>query len=111
MTERSRPCLGIPRRRLRRDGLVREALRRLQLLRKELHLRYTDRVRVTLYASAEWLGALEPAQDVIRREVLAQHLELRPGSAPTELHAHRFDVDDQTMEVMMAPVAAPATST
>jgi isoleucyl-tRNA synthetase len=61
---------------LRREGLVREALRRFQLRRKELGLAFTDRVVVDVVADPELREALEAAAGRIADELLADRFDL-----------------------------------
>ena len=67
---------------LLREGLVREALRRLQMRRKEMALEFTDRVIGEVVADGELRVALEPSLDRVAREILADRLEWaeRPGT-------------------------------
>ena len=94
---------------LRQEGMVREILRRLQLLRKELDLDYLDPVEITLYASGEWLTAVMVGESTIRKEVLAERLAIEPGPAPPNVTVRRFELDGQVLEVAMAPLTAPAS--
>jgi isoleucyl-tRNA synthetase len=57
---------------LRREGLVRETLRRLQSTRKELGLAFADRIELEIAADGELRDAIEAAQWRIAREVLAE---------------------------------------
>ena len=56
---------------LRREGLARELVNRLQNLRKSSGLEITDHIRVTLAPAEEMEGVLETYGDYIRRQVLA----------------------------------------
>ena len=56
---------------LRREGLARELVNRLQNLRKSSGLEITDRIRVTLASAKEMDGVLGDYGDYIRRQVLA----------------------------------------
>jgi isoleucyl-tRNA synthetase len=61
---------------LAREGLVREALRRLQSLRKEAGLDPLDRIRLSVFAEGELKGALEAARPRVAEELLADSFEL-----------------------------------
>ena len=61
---------------LQREGLVREALRRLQLRRKELGLAYTDRVEIDLTADGELRAAIAGELPRVGEELLADRLDL-----------------------------------
>ena len=56
---------------LRREGLARELVNRLQNLRKSSGLEITDHIRVTLASAKEMDGVLGDYGDYIRRQVLA----------------------------------------
>jgi isoleucyl-tRNA synthetase len=69
---------------LYREGLFREAMRRLQQARKDAHLAFTDRIRLSLWASGDLAAALRQHVDRLRRELLVEGpLEIHDGSAPT----------------------------
>jgi isoleucyl-tRNA synthetase len=78
---------------LLREGLVREAMRRLQSLRKELHLAYIDRVTVSLRADGELFEALQAAIAQVADELLADDVELLRGAPddPTSYTAWQID--------------------
>jgi isoleucyl-tRNA synthetase len=63
---------------LRARGLVRDAIRQIQDLRKEAGLEVTDRIRLTLAGP----GQLEPFFDQLAREVLAVEVRLGTGVGP-----------------------------
>ncbi len=69
---------------LLREGYVREALRRLQLRRKELKLEFTDRVAVEVASEGELLAAIEGERERIARDLLADRLEVVPLPSPSE---------------------------
>jgi isoleucyl-tRNA synthetase len=71
------------------EGLYREVLNRLQALRKELDLEFTDRIRLTLAASETLLDAMRPRIDEFSQEALAVDVAL--GAAPIA-GAHRSEV-------------------
>ena len=64
---------------LRAEGLAREAVKRVQNLRKEAGFEVTDRIEITYHGSGEIAEAVARHADWIRNETLA--LELQP-SAP-----------------------------
>ena len=68
---------------LYREGLFREAMRRLQQARKEARLAFTDRIRLALWASGDMGEALRKHSDRLRRELLVEGpLEIQDGPAP-----------------------------
>ena len=81
---------------LYREGLFREAMRRLQQARKEAHLAFTDRIHLTLWATGDLAAVLRAHADRLRRELLVEGpLEVLEGSSPAE--ALRWDLDDGTL--------------
>lgn len=66
---------------LRREGLARELVNRLQNLRKSSGLEITDHIRVTLAPAEEMEGVLETYGDYIRRQVLADTITTTERSA------------------------------
>ena len=76
------PVAALPRRPtpdLLEEGLAREVARRLQQSRKELGLRYTETVAVTVWATGPLREALERRHDALARELLAEPFELADG--------------------------------
>ncbi len=68
---------------LRAEGLAREALRRLQTLRKESGLAFTDRIRLGLHTDAGPLRrALEAHAGHLAGELLAVAFDVAAGPAP-----------------------------
>jgi isoleucyl-tRNA synthetase len=65
------------------EGLYREVLNRVQLLRKELELEYTGRIRLWLDGDAELLAAVRPRVEELARETLATEVfvGMRPAQA------------------------------
>lgn len=78
---------------LRREGLARELVNRLQNLRKSSGLEITDHIRVTLAPAEEMEGVLETYGDYIRRQVLADAITSTERSADmTELEFDDFQL-------------------
>lgn len=78
---------------LRREGLARELVNRLQNLRKSSGLEITDHIRVTLAPAEEMEGVLETYGDYIRRQVLADAITTTERSAGmTELEFDDFQL-------------------
>ncbi|MCI4364933.1 MAG: isoleucine--tRNA ligase [Thermoplasmata archaeon] len=78
---------------LRAEGLYREVARRLQQTRKELGLRPTDHVELTLAARGELFQALAPRQDALARDLLADRLVLEEGMLADAADVRRWDLD------------------
>ena len=81
---------------LRDLGLLRELLFRLQTLRKEMGLEYTERVRVWIDGSARIRGLVERHLDAIASEVLAQNVCI--GRAPSNSEAAGVEVRETDVE-------------
>ncbi|MCI4330309.1 MAG: isoleucine--tRNA ligase [Thermoplasmata archaeon] len=88
---------------LRREGLRRETMRRLQQLRKELRLGYTDRVELTIFAEGELWAALEEGKDQLATELLADAAQLRDSGAPEDPEVHRWEIDGVPLAAIMRP--------
>jgi isoleucyl-tRNA synthetase len=102
---------GLPRLALKRrltpeliaEGYVREVLRRLQNVRKDLKLRYADRVRLSVYATGDLYRALHAARDRLRTDLQAEVLDLVDGPAP-EIAAYRhWELDGASFSARMDP--------
>jgi isoleucyl-tRNA synthetase len=83
----------VPTAELRSEGLFREVARRLQQTRKELGLRPTDRVDLTVSATGELFTALESRRDTLSRELLADHLHLSEGGLAPADDVRQWDLD------------------
>jgi hypothetical protein len=81
---------------LQEEGLAREVGRRLQQTRKELGLRYTDRVAVTVGATGALRTALERRRDALAHDLLADPLEVVDGPLAAESDVRTWDVDGVT---------------
>ncbi|MCI4336651.1 MAG: isoleucine--tRNA ligase [Thermoplasmata archaeon] len=77
---------------LRREGLVRETLRRLQSTRKELGLAFTDRIDLVVAAEGELRDAIEVAQWRIAREVLAEKIVFHSLPGPDETEWRTWEI-------------------
>jgi isoleucyl-tRNA synthetase len=85
------------------EGYVREVLRRLQNRRKELKLRYADRVRLHLYASGDLYRALHAAKDRLRKDLQAEVFDLIDGPAPEIAAYQHWELDGSTFAARMEP--------
>jgi isoleucyl-tRNA synthetase len=86
---------------LRREGLAREVVSRLQGARKEMKLAYEARIEVAYEAEGELGAAVEEHRDRIAGEVLA--MKLAPG-APSGT-VHDFDIDGMRLRAGIRTVA------
>ena len=90
---------------LYREGLFREAMRRLQQARKDARLAFTDRIRLKLWTSGDLGAALREHVDRLQRELLVEgSLEIREGPAPAD--ALRWELEDGTLAATMERAAA-----
>jgi len=88
------------------EGLFREVLNRVQTLRKELDLEYTDRIRLWLDGAARLRPVLEPRQDRLAAEALATEVTL--GPPPAEGAALReLEVDGAALRIGLARLGGP----
>lgn len=76
---------------LLREGLARELISRLQGLRKELDLEYTERIGLTLEGDADVAAMLEAHGELVARETLADRLVAGRPEAGAE--TREFDLD------------------
>jgi isoleucyl-tRNA synthetase len=96
---------------LAREGLVREALRRLQRARKEMRLEFTDRIRLSLRASPELFEALKENRERLARELLADEMQIeRGGAAASDDGRLRWTWDEESLEASIERAAAPPAS-
>ena len=61
---------------LRREGMARELINRIQNLRKETGLEITDRISVVIEPHAEAAAAVESFGELIKTQVLANDIAL-----------------------------------
>ena len=76
---------------LRREGLAREVVNRIQGARKALDLAYDARIEITYAAEGELAEAIETHADYIKGETLTT--ELRAGEPDGEPHARQTEVE------------------
>jgi isoleucyl-tRNA synthetase len=74
---------------LKREGLAREVVSRLQTLRKESGLEVTDRIAVQMSDVLEWHEALTENKDYICNETLSNSLEI----TSTITDGHSIEID------------------
>lgn len=86
---------------LKKEGLARELVNRIQNLRKSSGFEITDKVNITLASSAEMDGAVEVYQEYIKSQVLANNLVItaEPISDATSL-----DFEDFTLAVKVEKI-------
>ena len=86
---------------LKKEGLARELVNRIQNLRKSSGFEITDKVNITLASSAEMDGAVEAYQEYIKSQLLANNLVItaEPISDATSL-----DFEDFTLAVKVEKI-------
>ena len=86
---------------LKKEGLARELVNRIQNLRKSSGFEITDKVNIPLASSAEMDGAVEAYQEYIKSQVLANNLVVtaEPISDTTSL-----DFEDFTLAVKVEKI-------
>ena len=78
-----------------REGLAREILRRIQAMRKEMNLEYTDRIIVGIEGDEEVKKAIEERRDRISSEALADDIRFEPiegYSKDREIAGHKVRI-------------------
>ncbi|MGD0676791.1 MAG: isoleucine--tRNA ligase [Polyangiaceae bacterium] len=88
---------------LRDLGLVRELLNRIQVMRKELGLEYTDRIDLAIVGSERLTMLVERHMDALAKEVLA--LSISTASLAASAPSRRVDVDGEVFHLEMALAA------
>jgi isoleucyl-tRNA synthetase len=77
------------------EGLAREAVKRIQNLRKSAEFDVTDRIAITYHGSENITQAVARYADWIRNETLA--LELHEAKQPAGEAVDTFDIGDETL--------------
>ena len=81
---------------LAEEGLVREVARRLQQTRKEMGLRYTEKVSISISAPGTLFRALEARRGALASDLLAEPLELTEAALPAGPDVREWDLDGVT---------------
>lgn len=81
---------------LRREGMARELINRIQNLRKDTGLEITDRIVVTLQPSKYTDGAVESYGDMIKSQVLADEIQIGDNDG------QEVDFDDFKLRIKIA---------
>jgi isoleucyl-tRNA synthetase len=76
------------------EGLYREVLNRVQTLRKELELEYTQRIRLAIQGSERLQRIIQAREEHLRGETLCVELQL-DGAAPAGAEKREVDVDGE----------------
>jgi isoleucyl-tRNA synthetase len=89
---------------LRAEGLAREAVKRIQNLRKDADFKVTDRIEIAYDGSAQIADAVAEYGDWIRNETLA--LELQRSESPEGEAVETFEIDDERLTIGVRRVGA-----
>ncbi len=87
---------------LRREGLAREFVRRVQNLRKEAGLEVADRIRLTYQATPDLAEAVEAFREYIMGEVLAVEMQAAEPPADAARVEATFDGEKVTLGIVKA---------
>jgi hypothetical protein len=99
-----RPVAALPRHpspELLEEGLVREVARRLQQTRKELGLRYTEQVSVTVSTTGALHRALTNRRTLLAKDLLADPFEVVEEPLPEGLEVRSWDLDGVAFSARM----------
>ncbi|MGB7125080.1 MAG: isoleucine--tRNA ligase [Thermoplasmata archaeon] len=103
--DNGRPVGALPRRpspELLEEGLVREVARRLQQTRKDLGLRYTERIAVTVSAHDPLRRALTERRTTLANDLLADSLEIVEEPLADGPDVRRWDLDGVVFSARVA---------
>jgi isoleucyl-tRNA synthetase len=90
---------------LRREGLAREVVRRIQGARKEAGYNIEDRIEVRYRAAGELADAIADWSDHISQETLAVSLQPVDGGGADDFHRAVLKVEGQELEVALRRVS------
>lgn len=83
---------------LKREGLSRELVNRIQNLRKELGFEVTDRIRVTLEENTLIAEALEANKDYVKNEILADEINITKNLT----EGNKIAIEDVELQILVA---------
>ncbi|MHB8169194.1 MAG: isoleucine--tRNA ligase [Thermoleophilia bacterium] len=87
---------------LRREGLARELVHKVQGLRKDSGFRIEDTIAVSIAGAGELAQAVREHADFFRTETLCRELSFAGGAAAPGAPVHEIAVDGETLEVSIA---------
>ena len=88
---------------LRREGLAREVVNRIQRARKQMDLPYEARIRVRYETEGALGEAIREHAEWIRSETLATALDPRDGASDPPGVRHETTVDDRPLQIWLEP--------
>jgi isoleucyl-tRNA synthetase len=89
---------------LRDRGFLRELQNRIQTIRKEMALQYTDRIRLWIQGSEHAERVVEEYKEALAAEVLA--VEVWTAAAPSSVPARAVDLEGETVHLGLARVSS-----
>ncbi|HSG46223.1 MAG TPA: DUF5915 domain-containing protein, partial [Longimicrobiales bacterium] len=89
---------------LRREGLARELVNRIQRLRKDTGLEITDRVELFIGGPDDVQGAARAFQDFIAGETLSVSVSVGDGDGGDFPHTRDVDLDGVPARLALRPV-------
>ncbi len=89
---------------IQREAYVREVVRRIQQMRKEVDLEVDDYIVTTIRAGHDLAEALEAHRDALARETRSRVLSLTDGSVEAEYVVEWNDVDGQSVTIGISPL-------
>ena len=81
---------------LKQEGYVRDIIRRVQTMRKELDLEYTQKILLTLETDEFGKSAVENHIDFLKEETLSKELTL---AKPIEGHVKEWEFDNYKVSI------------
>jgi isoleucyl-tRNA synthetase len=87
---------------LRELGFVRELQNRIQGLRKDMGLEYTDRIRVWIHGSERVRAIVEKHRAALAGEVLAESISFEPHAAAEGEVEREVEVEGETLRLIVA---------
>jgi len=81
---------------LRREGIAREVVRRIQTMRKDMDLDYDRRIHLSLFGDDEIVKGIESFRDYIMQETLADSLTIESG-----IDGKEWDLEYGTLKVSL----------
>ncbi|MHA2357450.1 MAG: isoleucine--tRNA ligase [Candidatus Heimdallarchaeaceae archaeon] len=86
---------------LKLEGFVRDIVRRIQTMRKELDLEYTQKIKLSIKTDEFGKTAIEKFEDFIKEETLSVSLDI---GEPNEGHIKEWKFDDYEVVIGVSPL-------
>jgi isoleucyl-tRNA synthetase len=87
---------------LRREGVARELINRIQNIRKDSGFEVTDKIRVEIEATEQVAGAIEHFADYIASQTLA--VEVKASAQPAGDVVVDSDIDEQPLKIAVTRI-------